>query len=102
MALDINLNLNAENSELTVLLAGRLDTLTSPELDEKLTENIPGIKNLIFDMTELKYISSSGLRVLLKYQAEMKKTGGMKIKNVRKEVMAVLEITGFTKFLNIE
>ena len=101
MALNINKALNDDNSELTVTLEGRLDTITSPQLDEELEGSIEGVKHLIFDMKDLTYISSGGLRVLLKYQTAMKKNG-MTVKNVRKEIMSVLNITGFNKFLNIE
>ena len=93
---------NTDADTFTVSLGGRLDTLTSPQLDEELSESLDGVKSLIFDMTELTYISSAGLRILLKYQNEMKKQGKMSIRNVRKEVMTVLKLTGFDKFLKIE
>lgn len=101
MILNIIKALSDDNSELTVVLEGRLDTLTSPQLDEELESSIDGVKHLIFDLKDLTYISSAGLRVFLKYQTAMKKNG-MTIKNVRKGIMSVLNITGFNKFLNIE
>ena len=87
---------NTDADTFTVSLGGRLDTLTSPQLDEELSESLDGVKSLIFDMTELTYISSAGLRVLLKYQNEMKKQGKMSIRNVRKEVMTVLKLQALT------
>ncbi len=101
MTLNINKTLNDDHSELTVTLEGRLDTITSTQLDEELEGSIEGVKHIILDLKDLTYISSAGLRVLLKYQTAMKKNG-MIIKNVRKEINSVLNITGFNKFLNIE
>ena len=91
-----------DGDTLTVALRDRLDTLTSPELDDELSDIISGVKHLVFDMTELTYISSAGLRLLLVYQQKMKVQGKMTIRNVRKEVMSVLKLTGFDKFLKIE
>ena len=54
------------------------------------------------DLENLVYISSAGLRVLLSLIKEMESRGEFKIKNVRPEVMDVLEVTGFIDFLNIE
>lgn len=102
MPLDITQNFNDDKSELTVSLSGRLDTLSSPQLDDELTHSTAGLSALIFDMANLRYVSSSGLRLLLKYQTTMKKQGTMTIRNVRKEIMNILNITGFNKFLNIE
>ena len=91
-----------DGGTLTVALRERLDTITSPELDEELSESIEGVKHLVFDMAELTYISSAGLRLLLLYQNKMKAQGKFTIRNVRKEVMSVLKLTGFDKFLKIE
>ena len=51
---------------LTVSLTGRLDTLSAPELDDFLEKNCPAVDTLILDLKDLEYISSSGLRVILK------------------------------------
>ena len=101
MELNIIKALNDDGSELTVTLEGRLDTITSPQLDEELEGSVEGIKHITFDLKNLTYISSAGLRLLLKYQT-MKKKNGMKLKNIRREIMSILNITGFNKFLNIE
>ena len=100
MALTITKILDGDT--LTVALRERLDTLTSPELDEELSESLEGVKHLVFDMAELTYVSSAGLRLLLLYQNKMKAQGKFTIRNVRKEVMSVLKLTGFDKFLKIE
>ena len=87
---------------LTVSLIGRLDAVTSPELDKDLKNSLEGVKELIFDLAQLDYIASAGLRILLKYQKLMDKAGNyMKIKNVKVEVKEVLDMTGFSDFLHI-
>ena len=86
----------------TVVVVGRLDTITAPVLEKTLGENITGTKNLVLDMKGLEYISSAGLRVLLGAQKKMMKNGMMKLVGVCEEVMEVLEMTGFADILTIE
>ena len=96
----ITKNQNAD--KLTVAIAGRLDTTTSPQLEGELRTAVNGITELVFDMEKLNYISSAGLRVLLAAQKVMKKQGSMKIINVNPEIMEIFEITGLDEVLNIE
>ena len=87
---------------MTVALIGRLDAVTAMDLDKELKTSLNGVKELIFDLAQLDYIASAGLRILLKYQKLMDKNGNeMKIKNVKVEVKEVLDMTGFSDFLNI-
>ncbi|MCQ2399014.1 MAG: STAS domain-containing protein [Clostridia bacterium] len=90
-----------ENDTLNIKLVGRLDTLTSPSLEEEL-KSIADVKTLVFDFEELDYISSAGLRTLLATQKIMSKQGNMIIKNVNSDVMEVFEMTGFADILTIE
>ena len=90
------------NAEETVIeLAGRLDTTTAPALDKSVNEDIAGTQHLIFDLKDLEYISSAGLRVLLGAQKRMQKVGSMKVINVCEDVMEVFEMTGFADILTI-
>lgn len=98
----MTVTMNRNDKELAVAINGRLDTLTSPELEEKLEPELDNTEKLIFDLEGLEYISSAGLRVLLSAIKVMDEQGGMIVKNVRPEIMEVLEITGFVDFLNIE
>ena len=88
--------------ELTVVLSGRLDTLTSPELEKELSGKLGGIKKLIFDFSKLEYISSAGLRVLLTAQKSMNIQGSMVIKYVNEEINEIFDVTGFSNILSIE
>lgn len=85
-----------------VSLKGRLDTNTAPDLEQILSNEFETTDNLILDFTELEYVSSAGLRVLLLSQKNMNKKGTMTLKNVQPQVMEVFEITGFTDILTIE
>ena len=83
-------------------LDGRLDTTTAPQLEAELG-GLDGITKLIFAMAKLVYISSAGLRVLLKAQkAITKNDGSMTVKNVSQEIREIFEVTGFDEILNIE
>lgn len=88
-----------ENGSLTVKLIGKLDTMTAPKLEEELSKKINEIQEIIFDLEKLKYISSSGIRVLLTIK---KKIGNMKVLKPTEEVMEVFEITGLSDVFDIE
>ena len=90
-----------ENDTLTLNLQGRLDTTTAPQLEGELGA-LDGVKNLVLDFEGLEYISSAGLRVLLKAQKQMNSQGGMVIRNVCADINEVFEITGFSDILTVE
>lgn len=97
----MKIGIERNGSTLEIKLTDRLDTVTSPQLEEKLKEELEGVTNLQFDFAELEYISSAGLRVLLTASKRMKKQGKMEIRNVNEEVMEVFIITGFADILTI-
>ena len=86
----------------TLVVAGRLDTQTAPELEREIDSVISGLKELTFDMKGLEYISSAGLRVILKAQKIMNTQGSMKLTGVNDSIMEVFDITGFMDILTIE
>ena len=87
---------------LTLNLAGRLDTATAPELDAVVDSSMAGVQDLILDMEALEYISSAGLRVILKAQKIMNTKGSMKLVHVNETIMEVFDITGFVDILTSE
>lgn len=91
-----------EGEKMQIVLEGRLDTTTAPQLEVELKRSISGITELVFDFAGLEYISSAGLRVLLAAQKVMNKQGSLTIRNVNSVVMEVFEITGFVDILTIE
>lgn len=98
---NFTVDLDKDQETLTVKLRGRLESATSPKLEEALAKNLEGVKDLRMDFAELEYLSSAGLRVLLTVSKTMKKQGTMEIRNVNEEVMEVFTITGFTSILTI-
>ena len=86
----------------TLIVSGRLDTQTAPELETELDAILSGLKELTFDMTNLEYVSSAGLRVILKAQKAMNAQGSMKLTGVNDSIMEVFDITGFLDILTIE
>ena len=90
------------NDALTLIVSGRLDTQTAPELEKELDAVLTGLKELTFDMTNLEYVSSAGLRVILKAQKAMNMQGSMKLTGVNDSIMEVFDITGFLDILTIE
>ena len=91
-----------DGERLTVALEGRLDTVTAPMVEKKMGERLEGVSELVLDMTKVEYVSSAGLRVILKVQKVMFNQGKMKLTGVNEIVMEVLEITGFANILHIE
>lgn len=85
-----------------IIVMGRLDTQTAPELEKEIDGVISNLKELTFDMTGLEYVSSAGLRVILKAQKIMNTQGSMKLVGVNDNIMEVFDITGFLDILTIE
>ena len=90
------------NDTATLIVSGRLDTQTAPELENELDSVLSGLKELTFDFTNLEYVSSAGLRVILKAQKAMNAQGSMKLTGVNDSIMEVFDITGFLDILTIE
>lgn len=89
-------------ASLQFTLSGRLDTITAPKLEAELRSSLTGVTDLTLDFSEIEYISSAGLRVLLAAQKIMNKQGKMLVKNVSEEINEIFEITGFVDILTIE
>ena len=96
----LNINGNKTESTLEVALDGRLDTVTAPQLQQAISEQLDGVRDIAIDCEKLAYISSAGLRVLLTARKGIQ--GELVLKNVASSVREVLEITGFVDILTIE
>ena len=91
-----------EGTKLTLSLDGRLDTITAPDLEKVVIDELAGVTDLLMNLEHLIYISSAGLRVILAAQKLMNRQGHMVICHVNSTVMEVFEITGFAEILTIE
>jgi len=92
-----------ETGRLVLRVEGRLDTVTSPQLEQRLGDSLGEIQELVLDFTSLEYISSAGLRVLLAAHKRMKRQeGDLVVRVVNENVREVFTITGFIDMLHIE
>jgi anti-sigma B factor antagonist len=90
-----------DDGNLTIKVEGRLDTNTSPELEDEM--NLDGVSKLVFDFSGLEYISSAGLRILIAAQKAMSASGGsLEIVGPNEAVRSVFEITGLDSVLVVE
>ncbi len=98
----MTINQNREDAKLTFAIEGRIDTKTSPELENALRTSLTeDIQELVFDLAETVYISSAGLRIFLIAQKQMNRQGMMKVIHVNEDLMEIFEVTGFTDILTI-
>ena len=91
-----------ENGASVILkIVGRLDTSTAPALEAAVDGCSADVNELILDCSVLEYISSAGLRVLLKAQKLMNVRGTMKLIGVNEAIKEIFDITGFADILTI-
>ena len=95
----MNITRNREGTTLTIKLDERLDTITAPQLDAELKDGLDGVETLIWDFSDLEYITSAGLRTLMNAQRTMYGKGTMKIIHTNETVKSVFELTGLDDML---
>ena len=99
----MTINIERELGLVTLKITGRLDTTTSPNLDSVINELPEDTKELVFDMSGVEYISSAGIRVLLRAYKKMNTNQGKtRIENVNDIVREVFEMTGLSEMNNEE
>jgi anti-sigma B factor antagonist len=98
----MTINKTKDGKALTLAVEGRLDTITAPDLEAVLKEELDDVGELTFDFSSLEYISSAGLRDLLSAQKRMNAQGSMKVTGVSEIIMEIFEVTGFSDILTIE
>ena len=98
----LTINKISDGNRLTLALDGYLNTATANELGTLLGESLGAVTDLVFDFSELKYISSAGVRVLLSTQKRMNSQGSMKITGASNNIIDIFDITGITEIFTIE
>ena len=93
---------NKEGNRLVLTVSGRLDTMTAPELENVIKDNMDGVEELILDFKDLEYISSAGLRVVLGARKAMGNKGSFAVRNLCSDVREIFDITGFSDIITIE
>ena len=96
----MNIDKKLDGGKLSLKISGRLDTNTSPQLEAEL--KLDGVNEVSFDLTELEYVSSAGLRVFLTAQKAMNEQGFMTVLNPGELVREVFEVTGFNDILTVD
>lgn len=99
------MKITENRTEDTILLTveGRVDTNTSPQLQEMLLKAFQKGSRVILDFEQVEYVSSAGLRALLIGQKTANsKKGSMKLIHVQEAVQEVLDLSGFSAILTIE
>ena len=92
-----------DGKKLEVIPEGRIVALTAPELERKLADELDDTEELVFNLENVEYLSTAGLRVFLAYSQEMEaRSGSIRVVHVNEVIMRVLTLTGFQDFLNIE
>ena len=97
----MNIKTTKENNITTIAIDGRLDTLTSPELNEKINELAPDSDRIILDLTQLEYISSAGIRSIVSAYKLMADKGGFAVKAPNENVMEIITLTGISEVIEI-
>ena len=99
----MEINVIEEGTPFVLALEGRLDTNTSPQLEEfagGLYDK--GVNDIVVDMAKCDFVSSAGLRVIVAMQKRATAGGSLVFRNVQQEVLDVFEMTGFSTILTIE
>ncbi|MEE1335314.1 STAS domain-containing protein [Methanobrevibacter sp.] len=92
-----------DGKRLLLLIDGRIDTITSQELEKEINEELGDFESLTLDFNDLKYISSAGLRVLIITQKKLNDENiPFEIINVNGTVGEIIQMSGFDKILTIK
>ena len=91
-----------DGTRLTIAIEGRIDAVTSEKLEKVIDTELEGVTELIFDLKDLEYTSSAGLRQFVAADQIMEEQGSMVIRNANEAVMDIFEETGFSDVFNIE
>ena len=97
----MKLNTTFEEKTCTIIIEGSIDTLTAGDLEQTVNSAAPRCEKMIFDMSQVDYISSGGLRVVVGANHTMGK-GNLTLRGLAPNVMEIFRLTGFTKYLDIE
>ena len=99
----LNIEKTKDGDKLTVKIEGYMDTSNASQLSDTLEGELDDVMELYMDMTDLEYITSAGLRAMLAaYQELDEKDGRMVLQHVNDDIMEVLNLTGFSNFLEVE
>ena len=92
-----------QGANLTVYPKGRLDTISSPVLEQELQQYLDGVQYVTMDFSEVDYITSGGLRVLLATDQILEDRGGnLRVIHVNAHILEVFQLVGFMEIVDVE
>lgn len=98
----MNITKNYNGKELTIVVTDKIDTVTAPDFENEIMDEMGNFDSLIVDFTDLEYISSAGLRVLVATEKELNPQGIPFVIRINDTINEILMMAGFDKFLNLE
>ena len=98
----MNITVKNEEKVYTLVIEGRIDTLTAPELEKTFRDNAEKADKMIFDMYGVDYVSSAGIRAIVSAYKIMGNKDGLVLKGLRNNVLTIIRMTGLEKKLTIE
>jgi anti-sigma B factor antagonist len=98
----MDLTKNYDGKELTIVAKEKIDTVTAPDFQNEIMDEMGNFDSLIVDFTDLEYISSAGLRVLVATEKKLKPEGIPFVIKVNDTINEILVMAGFDKILNLE
>ena len=90
-----------DGNTLEIVVTGRLDTVSAPDLEKALMPVPEGVNTLVYDFGKLDYISSAGLRVMLGLHRSLPMGGKTKVTNCNSVIKEVFSVTGFEDIMEI-
>jgi anti-sigma B factor antagonist len=91
-----------QGTVLTVRPQGRVDTVRTPLLDRELQPYLDGVQLIVMDFSEVEYISSSGLRLLLWLEQMTEERGGeVQLIHANEAVMKIIKLSGFVNAIHV-
>ena len=100
----LNVEMEKNGDELLITLEGRLNSASSKGLGKQIEAALDGVNRVVLEVSNLEYISSAGLRIIIAIQQRMESIGGedVIVRNATPMVLDTLEMTGFGGIINVE
>ena len=95
-------SIDRQGDTLTVRPSGRLDTARTPLLDRELHPHLDGVRQIVMDFSQVEYITSSCLRLLLWLEQTMEERGGeVRLVHAGSPVLKILDLAGFRDVVHV-
>ena len=98
----MKINIEEIDDQIILHLDGRLDAASSPILEKKLTSLMGENNKIILDFSEVEYLSSAGMRLLLAATKQLKANKGVLVLfSINDDIMEIIKMAGFERILHI-